>query len=204
MRVAAIAFIEVSRNPNWSMRMSELSAGKSPANLAIISSVGPDRVGIVAVLTGHLFSLGANLRDVSFASLGARAEFSALCELPDGVTAEELQPNLAALPDLAGSRIAVLAYGFDQHSSTLPNRVTHRIVIGGGDQPGLIARLSEIISQHHANIVRLEAQNLPDHPDGPRYAIRMAVAIPPGNSDSCLNALANTAENLGLTCQVEN
>ena len=173
------------------------------ANLAIVSSHGPDKVGIIAAITGHLFSLGANLRDVSFASLGNKAEFSALCELPADVSADDLQPALAALPDLAGARVAVLSYGFDAPNPVLPYRVTHRIRIGGGDQPGLIARLSEIVSQHHGNIVRLDAHSQPDHADGPRYAIRMAVALPPDYADTCLNALANTAESLGLACEVE-
>ena len=49
--------------------------------------------------------------------------------------------------------------------------------MSGGDQLGLIARLAEIFAQNGANIVRLEAQKLPDAAGG-RYVTRFAVWLP--------------------------
>ncbi len=169
------------------------------ARVALVSTFCPDRVGLVSAVTGKLFDHGVNLRDVAFAVLGRGAEFSAVCDLPDGFDVAELQAGLHSLPELEGAQIKVLAYDEDAASGPLA-RVTHRVEVSGGDQPGLIARLSEIFTGYEANIVRLDAQTLPDETGG-RYTIRFAVSIAPDRADTCLSAVANTAEHLGLSCE---
>ena len=38
--------------------------------IALVSILGPDRIGLVAAIADHLYATGINLRDVSFAALG--------------------------------------------------------------------------------------------------------------------------------------
>lgn len=166
------------------------------AGLALVSTFCSDRVGLVSGVTGHLFDQGINLRDVTFAVMGSGAEFSAVCELPADVSVEDLHASLAATPELAGAQIKVTPFDFDPNPGPL-GLITHRIEVSGGDQPGLIARLSEVFGQFGANIVRLDAQTLPDH-EGGRYSIRFAVSIPTERAAACLATVANTAESLGL------
>lgn len=170
-------------------------------SLALVSTFCPDRVGLVSAVTSHLFELGVNLRDATFAVMGSGAEFSAVCELPGNVPVEEVQAGLSSLPELDGAQIKVTPFDFDPNPGPQA-RITHRVEVSGGDQPGLIARLSEIFTQFEANIVRLDAQTLPDR-EGGRYAIRFAVSIPPERANTCLSAIANTAETMGLTCETE-
>jgi len=169
------------------------------ANLALVTVVCPDRVGLVSAITGQLFDHGINLRDVTFASLGQGADFSAVCELPGGLPVAELDAGLKALPELAGAQVEVKPFTYDPNPGPL-GQVTHRVEVSGGDQPGLIARLSDIFGQFGANIVRLDAQTVPE---GRRYSIRFAVSIPADRADPCLAAVANTAESLGLQCRAE-
>jgi glycine cleavage system transcriptional repressor len=171
------------------------------ASLALVSTFCPDRVGLVSGITGHLFELGINLRDATFAVLGTGAEFSAVCELPAGLSTEKVQASLAAVPELAGAQIKVTPYDFEPEPGP-EARVTHTVTVSGGDQPGLIARMSEIFTESQANIVRLDAQTLPER-DGGRYTIRFSVSIPPERAGTCLAAVANTAETLGLTCTAQ-
>jgi glycine cleavage system transcriptional repressor len=164
----------------------------------LVSIFCPDRTGLVAAITGRLFEVGANLGDTSFAMLGSGAEFSSVCELPDDVPAHELKADLAALPELEGARIEVRP--FDLAPANGPQgRVTHRIVLSGGDRPGLIARLSEVFGEFKANIVRMDAQQFREQNI---YVTRFSVAIPE-RTQQCLNTVSNTAEELGLSCQVE-
>lgn len=174
---------------------------KSTGSVALVSVLGPDRVGLVSAVTGALFEQGVNLRDVSFAALGQGADFSAVCELPGGLAVADLTDSLSAVPELDGARLTVTPFTYDPNPGPL-GLVTHRIEVSGGDQPGLIARLSDIFTQSAANIVRLEAQTLPGEDTG-RYVIRFAVSLPPERVDTCLSAVANTAEMLGLTCCVQ-
>lgn len=164
----------------------------------LISIFCPDRTGLVAAITGHLFDVGANLGDTSFAMLGSGAEFTSVCDLPAGVGVAELEADLAALPELQNARIAVRPFELEAATGPL-GRITHRIVLSGGDRPGLIARLSEVFGQFKANIVRLDAQRVPEQG---LYVTRLAVSIPE-RSEACLNTVANTAGELNLSCHIE-
>jgi glycine cleavage system transcriptional repressor len=164
----------------------------------LISVFGPDRTGLVAAITGRLFELGADLGDTSFAMLGTGAEFTSVCDLPAGLQPLEVEGDLAAMPELSGATVTVRPFGLEpQHGPT--GRITHRVVVSGGDRPGLIARLSEVFGEFKANIVRLDAQRLPEQG---LYVTRFAVSIP-DRVDACLNTVANTAGELNLSCKVE-
>jgi len=168
---------------------------------ALVSIIGPDRVGLVSSITGRLFDLGADLGDTSFAVLGGGAEFTAICEFPGGMELEALQDELEALAELTDAEVKVSRF---ELASVHPasETITHTITVSGGDSPGLMARLCEVFQQSDANIVRLNSERIPG--TGQRqYVISVAVAIPPQNENTCLATVTNTAGELGLTCQWE-
>lgn len=170
-------------------------------SVALVTVLGPDRVGLVAAIADHLFSAGINLRDTVFAVLGSGAEFTAVCELPDDVTPDEIESGLAQLPELAEAQVRVLPYPFDPDPGEM-GRVTHRIAVSGGDQLGLVARLSEIFAGFEASIVRLEARKLSAE-EGGLYVTRFAVSIPFDRTERCLAAVTSTAGSLSLSCAIE-
>ncbi|MDP6172892.1 MAG: ACT domain-containing protein [Rhodospirillales bacterium] len=167
-------------------------------HLALISVFCPDRTGLVAAITGNLFDLGADLGDTTFAVLGTGAEFTAVCEVPDTASFEEVESSLAGLEELAQAKIGVTPFTLDAGHGA-GGTITHRITVLGGDQPGLIARLCEVFGDFKANIVRLSAERMQDG----NYAIRLSVAIPEDAAPACLATVANTAEGLQLDCKVE-
>lgn len=169
--------------------------------VALVSILCHDQVGLVAAIADHLFVRGVNLRDTTFAALGKGAEFTAICELPDGLTPAVLEDELTLIPDLEGGQVSVVAYEFDPVPGPM-GRITHRVEVEGGDQLGLIARLADIFSQFGANIVRLDAQKLPDS-EGGRYVTRFSVWLPAARADTCLAAVANTAGSMGLISRAE-
>jgi glycine cleavage system transcriptional repressor len=171
------------------------------ASVALVSILGSDRVGLVAAIADQLFDAGVNLRDTSFATLGSGAEFVALCELPEGVSAQEIETGLSALPELEGGQVRAVPYNFDPNPSPA-GHVTHRITVSGGDQLGLVARLAEVFRQYEANIVRLEARKLSDA-EGGLYVTRFAVSIRPEQESACLATVTNTAGALGLASEIE-
>lgn len=168
-------------------------------SVALVSVLGPDRVGLVAAVADHLFDAGVNLRDTSFAALGSGAEFVSICELPDGMRVEEIESGLQRLPELEGAQVRAMPYPFDPDPPP-SGRVTHRITVSGGDQLGLVARLAEVFRE--ANIVRLEARKLSDA-EGGLYVTRFAISVSPDRASPCLATVTNTAGSLGLSCRVE-
>lgn len=157
-----------------------------------------DRVGLIAAITGRLFELGGNLADTTFAVLGGAAEFTSVVEFPGDTEPGVVAAELRALQQLERATVDVCAFSLDvAHGPTA--RVTHRIAVSGGDRPGLIARLSEVLAQYGANIVRLEAERVPGA-GGLQYVVMIAVHLSPAAADGCLAAVGNTAGSLGLAC----
>jgi len=78
-----------------------------------IAVQGADRVGLVAVVTGCLFSFGLDLGDTTFGVLGAGFEFAAVAECPSGVSAAQVEAELRLLPDLADCQITVRNFAFN-------------------------------------------------------------------------------------------
>jgi glycine cleavage system transcriptional repressor len=164
----------------------------------LVSVFCSDRTGLVAAITGRLFDLGADLGDTSFAMLGSGAEFTSVCDLPDSVKPEEVEADLGRLSVLAGARISVRPFEMDS-SHGPAGTITHRVVVSGGDRPGLVARLSEVFGEFQANIVRMDAQRLPEQGI---YVTRFSVCIP-SRAEACLTTIANTAEEMNLACSIE-
>jgi glycine cleavage system transcriptional repressor len=171
------------------------------SSVALVSVLGPDRVGLVASIAERLFNAGVNLGDTTFAALGSGAEFVALCELPDGLSPRDIEADLKQAPELEGAEIRVVPYAFSPYQG-VTGKVTHRITVSGGDQLGLVARLAEVFRRYEANIVRLEARKLSEAA-GDFYVTRFAVYIPAEQVNPCLATVSNTAGSLGLDCDVE-
>ena len=166
------------------------------SNTLLVSIICPDRPGLISSITGLLFDLGINLADTSFAVLGSGAEFTAICEAPDKVSGDRLAELLRGLDRMEHADIKVTSFkwGTDRGAA---GKITHRIVLQGDDQPGLVARLTEVVSDYDANIVRMDTKTLSAEA-GREYLIELAVSIPKGRADACLAAIGNTAASLNM------
>lgn len=165
----------------------------------LVSVICKDRVGLVAALTGRLFDLGGNLADTTFAVLGEGCEFTTVAEFADDTDAQAVERELSGLDDLAGAEVSVTPFALGTVHGPL-GRLTHRVVVSGGDRPGLIARLSELFGEFGANIVRLNSERIPGQ-GGDDYVVTFGVSIPEAAAQTCLATVDNTAGELGLKCR---
>ncbi|AJD50665.1 glycine cleavage system transcriptional repressor [Thalassospira sp. MBR-102] len=154
-----------------------------------------DRVGLVSDISGRLFDIGANLGPTSFVLDQGRANFVTTCELPDTCPITECEAALCELP-MEQAEITVEEIQPAPLLTRAPG-ATHMIECSGIDQPGLIARLSEIFIEFNANIVQLAA-SATDEKDARIYTTRFAVAIPADRAAACLATLANTAGSMRM------
>ncbi|MBT3764713.1 MAG: amino acid-binding protein [Rhodospirillaceae bacterium] len=169
--------------------------------MGIVTIDCADRVGLVSETAGILFDLGANMEDTVFRVFGDQAKLTAVCDFPSDLSLDELQFSLIEQLGLGNEEVNVAPYT----GPTLENpseSITHRIIVSGGDRPGLIARLSEVFVQFRANIVRLNAEKSSDD-ENATYRIRIDLSISPKNERACLATIANTAGELGLNCAWE-
>ncbi|MBT5569790.1 MAG: ACT domain-containing protein [Alphaproteobacteria bacterium] len=161
----------------------------------------PDRTGLLSAITGRLFDLGADIGDASFAVLGEAAEFATVARLPDPLSAEEVRNTLTGLAELDGADITVAPFTLGAtHSES--GQVTHRIEVRGTDRPGLVARLTEAFSDYGANIVRMDCERVRGA-SAEDYIVRIEAWIPDARAQTCLAAVDNTAQSLGLSSRSE-
>lgn len=166
-----------------------------------ISVFCSDTVGLISAITGRLFDLGANLGDTTFSVLGTGAEFTAVCDVPTHVSKEEIEKQLQSLELLHDADVTVSAFKLSSVHGPKAN-ITHRLSVKGGDNPGLVARLTEVFVEFSANIVRLNSTRILGEA-GDQYMINFEVWIPQSSANACLATIANTASALQMQCHWE-
>ena len=169
------------------------------SNHYLLTIVCPDKPGLVASITAELFDLGVNLGDANFAVLGQGAEFTAVLETPVDLTIDHVEQALTDLSALEEADIQLKPFSYsalrgDQLAAT------HHILLEGDDQPGLVARLTELLIDYSANIVRMDARKL-QKAKQPSYIIELWFWVPADRADACTSAFINTAATLGMRCQ---
>lgn len=167
----------------------------------LISIMGRDKVGVVSGVTSYLFETGANLADSAFAVLGEGFEFSCVAEFEAGATADEIENGLNELEALKDARITVSRFPFALLRGET-GQITHVVEITGGDRPGLVSRVSDVLVEYGANIVRMSSRRVASG-EGFDYRTRFAVNVEGGRLSALENALSNTAGSMRLDCKVE-
>jgi len=171
------------------------------AENALISYIGPDRAGLIAKITGRLFELGGDLGDVTFAALGEAAEMTLICEVPKDLTVDKLQKELRALPEVQGGELKITPFQLKAMLGP-SSRITHRIILSGGDRPGLVSKITKILDEHGANIVRMNAERLMGA-SGKQYISRFAISLREERAPACLASIVTLAGELKLTFRYE-
>ena len=171
------------------------------ADNALISYIGPDRAGLISNITGRLFEMGGSLGDLTFAGLGEAAELTMLYEMPKDMTIDGLRREIEALPEVQGGELRVKEI---QVKTTLgvTSRITHRVILSGGDRAGLVAKIIKIMDQHGARVIRMNAERLAGAM-GSQYIARFAISVRDERAPACLAAIVSLAGELKLTFRYE-
>ena len=124
-----------------------------------------------------------------------------MAEFAAGASEGEVSSGLAALDLLEDARISVSRFAFGLGRSDSAT-ITHIVDIFGGDRPGLVARISEVLVDYGANIVRMSSKRVPSDA-GFDYRTRFAINVGDGRVTALEAALYNSAGSLRLNCKVE-
>lgn len=168
----------------------------------LISIVGKDSVGVISAVSSYLFDIGANLADSSYAVLGEGFEFSAIAAFGAVEDTGEIAAGLSELELLAGARIEVSPFDFATARGETAT-ISHTVEITGGDRPGLVARISEVLVDYDANIVRMSSKRHVDADGEAHYRTRFAINVSDERKPALEAALVNTAGSLRLVCTVD-
>jgi glycine cleavage system transcriptional repressor len=142
----------------------------------IISAVGPDRPGIVGELTGHLHHLGGNILDSRMVNLRGQFVMMILLDVAEDA-ASKLASDLPGKAESMGLRVFV-----DQQSGAARQQqgLRYRLKTYSMDQPGIVARLTNMLREHGVNIEELAAhQQSAAFAGSPLFVTEMSLTIPP-------------------------
>lgn len=158
-------------------------------------TLGADRPGIVAGVTGALFEQGCNLADCSMTILAGNFAMVLIVECPPGVDAVVLEETLTAPAAAFDLGVAVRELHNEQASRS---GAPHVVSVYGADRPGIVHHVSSLLAEAGVNITDLETRVIGDVAD-PVYAMLLEVTVPATMSVDELEArLRALAEELGV------
>lgn len=168
----------------------------------LLSATEPDRLGLVAELTGFIAERGCNVEGTRLVVLGGYAGLMILVSGGPG----ELQSVLDGLEELRGRtgvRVAPRRVATRRREApALPQMVVHASAL---DHEGIIHALAETVRRHGANILELEAAAESAPMSGePLFRLRMSVRLPEpaGDGDALWRELEAVAAEQGVTLEV--
>jgi glycine cleavage system transcriptional repressor len=142
---------------------------------SVVWTLGADRPGIAAAITGPLLELGGNLEDCSMTILSGQFAMVLVVDLPDDVAVEALEAALAAPAAELDLGLAVRAIG-EPTGGSHPG--PHCVVsVYGTDHPGIVHRFVTLLADAQVNITDL-ATRVIGEPDDPVYAMVLEVTLP--------------------------
>jgi glycine cleavage system transcriptional repressor len=141
----------------------------------IITAVGPDRPGIVGELTGHLHSAGGNILDSRMVNLRGQFAIVLLIDVGEEV-ARRIERELPEFGKQIGLTLSVAG------QTTAPKHVdglSYRLKTYSSDQPGIVARLTNLLRTHGVNIEELSAwQESAAFAGTPIFLTEMQLTVP--------------------------
>ena len=82
------------------------------------------------------------------------------------------------------------------------SKITHRIVLSGEDQKGLLKKIIKTLNDNNALIIRMNTEKIAFH-DKTQYICRFAISIRDENAPECLSQMVKVAGEMKLTFRYE-
>ena len=154
-------------------------------------TVGADRPGIVAAVTGVLFRMGCNLKDCSMTVLSRHFAMVMEVEGPDDLAPEALEAELARSEGCAELSVDVRLAG--ERASIVVEGDPYIVSVYGSDHPGIVHRISTLLADNSVNITDVNTRVIGRNGE-PVYAMLLEVVLPrsldPAELDGALQATA--------------
>ncbi|QRK04321.1 hypothetical protein JQX13_29115 [Archangium violaceum] len=166
----------------------------------IVTAVGPDRPGLVADLTRHVYDVGASLADSRMVNLRGHFALLALIEGPPESLAS-LRSKLESEGTGMGLRLEM--YEAAAATSSASGRVPYRLKVYSNDQPGIASRVTALLRQHSINIEELETRiESAPFAGTPLFVLEGVITLPQGTSARRMREeLATLGEKIG--CDID-
>lgn len=168
----------------------------------ILTAVGPDRPGIVADLSKHVHQAEASLCDSRMVNLRGHFALLALVEGSSEALAK-LRAVLGARSEELGLRLEIMDADAPQKGAI--GGVPYRLKTYSEDQPGIVARVTEVLLRHGVNVEDLETRvESAPFAGTPLFIMEATVLIPKGVSVRKIrDELASLGDTIGIDVDLD-
>ena len=168
---------------------------------AIIYYLGENKPNLISEITSYLTDLGGEFSGVTFATLGRVCELTMVYQKSDNLKIDEIKAGLENLSSAKTGEFQIKL--LEAYSDAGPTtKISHRIVLSGEDQKGLLNKIIKTLNDNNALIIRMNTEKIL-FPEKTQYICRFAISIRDENAPECLSQMVKVAGEMKLTFRYE-
>ena len=168
---------------------------------ALISYLGENKPNLISEITSYLTEAGGEFSGVTFATLGRVCELTMVYKTDGKKSLEDLKADLDKLSSVEDGQLQIKS--IPTQSDTGPtSKITHRIVLSGDDQKGLLNKIIRTLDENNALIVRMNTEKIA-FPNNVQYISRFAISVREEYAPECLSQIVKVAGEMKLTFRYE-
>tara|TARA_B100000579_G_C22673914_1_gene777000 strand:- start:3 stop:527 length:525 start_codon:yes stop_codon:yes gene_type:complete len=167
----------------------------------LISYLGENKPNLISEITSLLTDLGGEFSGVTFATLGRVCELTMVYKTSQKTEVNEIIKKLDNIKSSKEGNFQVKQLP-TQNDSGPTSKITHRIVLSGDDQKGLLNKIIKTLDDNNALIVRMNTEKI-TFPSNTQYISRFAISIRDENAPECLAQMVKVAGEMKLTFRYE-
>ncbi|MBN1489026.1 MAG: hypothetical protein JXA69_03845, partial [Phycisphaerae bacterium] len=146
-------------------------------NYALMTSVGKDRPGIVAAISGVLLDADCNIEDSQMSRLGPDFACMLMLALPEGMTGDQLAQKLEPVRAEFGLWIRLADVPPEMVKYETYGQPVYLIHVYGADRKGIVHKISTHLASQSVNVTNLHTEVIPH--EKPLYVMLIEVEVPP-------------------------
>lgn len=168
---------------------------------AIISYLGENKPHLITDITSLLTELGGEFYGVTFATLGRGCELTMVYKKPEQIKIDFIKEKLENITSCKDGEFTVKLFRLSTESGPT-TKITHRIILSGEDQPGLLNKIINTLDENSAIIVRMNTEQI-SYNEKTQYISRFAISVRDDNAPKCLSEIVKVAGEMKLTFRYE-
>ena len=167
----------------------------------LISYLGENKPNLISEITSYLTEAGGEFSEVTFATLGRVCELTMVYKTDGKKSLEELKNDLDKLSSVEDGQLNIKSLP-GQFDTGPTSKISHRIVLSGDDQKGLLNKIIKTLDENNALIVRMNTEKI-SYPNNTQYISRFAISVREENAPECLSQIVKVAGEMKLTFRYE-
>ena len=168
---------------------------------AIISYLGENKPNLISQITSYLTDMEGQFSGVTFATLGRVCELTMVYHKSEKKDFNEIKKGLEDLESSKNGEFQIKQLEtFNDDGPT--TKITHRIVLSGDDQRGLLNKIIKTLDENNALIIRMNTEKI-RFSNKTQYICRFAISIRDENAPECLSQMVKVAGEMKITFRYE-